>query len=328
MLGRFTLNAGLRFEYETGVQEKNGQMIVGFDPTARLAITDAAQAAYLASGLQNQPGMPATLSVLGGPIYANDAGQSGAAYGGRAMWMPRASASYLIGDRTVLKGGYGLYYDTLNASDYVAAQAGYSVTTTSTISDDLGRTFKWATPATGAGELRSRSPSAPTARAGIRWSGDALGVNSLLGGALTTENGLRDHARQQRWRVSLQRQLSSNLGVEVAYAGAYNDKLPVTHPRRLPAGAVPGRQQHAEHGGQHLPHGAGTESRTSSTISRRSGPRPGALSAAGVQPDLLVGDDPAQPPAASVWQDDGPVGGLSTPTCRSARRSRIRSSCR
>ena len=90
--GRFTLNTGLRFEYETGVTEKNGHMIVGFDPTAKLAITDAAQAAYLASGLQNQPGMPATLTVLGGPIYANDSRQSGAAYKGRAMWMPRVSA--------------------------------------------------------------------------------------------------------------------------------------------------------------------------------------------------------------------------------------------
>jgi hypothetical protein len=226
-LGRLTLNAGLRFEYETGVQENDGHMIVGFDPTARLAITDAAQAAYRASGLQNQPGMPATLTVLGGPIYANDPGQSGAAYTGKAMWMPRASASYLIGDRTVLKGGYGLYYDTLTASDYVAAQAGYSVTTTSTISDDLGRTFKWATPATGAGSF----DPFPVRADGTRWDpvvGDALGVNTLLGGALNTENGLRDHARQQRWRVSLQRQLSPSLGVEVAYAGAYNDKLPVT----------------------------------------------------------------------------------------------------
>jgi carboxypeptidase family protein len=226
-LGRLTLNAGLRFEYETGVREKDGHMIVGFDDTAKLAITDAAQAAYLASGLQNQPGMPATLTVLGGPIYANDAGQSGAAYSGKAMWMPRASASYLIGDRTVLKGGYGLYYDTLNAADYVAAQAGYSVTTTSTISDDLGRTFKWATPATGAGSFDPFQVRAD----GTRWDpvvGDALGVNSLLGGALNTENGLRDHARQQRWRVSLQRQLSASLGVEVAYAGAYNDELPVT----------------------------------------------------------------------------------------------------
>ncbi|HZM58499.1 MAG TPA: carboxypeptidase-like regulatory domain-containing protein, partial [Vicinamibacterales bacterium] len=226
-LGRFTLNAGLRFEYETGVREQDGHMIVGFDETAKLAITDAAQAAYLASGLPSQPGMPATLTVLGGPIYANDAGQSGAAYRGKAMWMPRASASYQIGDRTVLKGGYGLYYDTLNAADYVAAQAGYSVTTTSTISDDLGRTFKWATPATGA---RSFDPF-PVRADGTRWDpvvGDTLGVNSLLGGTLTTENGLREHARQQRWRLSLQRELASNVGVEVAYAGAYNDQLPVT----------------------------------------------------------------------------------------------------
>jgi Carboxypeptidase regulatory-like domain len=226
-LGRLTVNAGLRFEYETGVREKDGHMIVGFDETAKLAITDAARAAYLASGLQNQPGMPATLTVLGGPIYANAAGQSGAAYKGKAMWMPRASASYQIGDRTVLKGGYGLYYDTLNASDYVAAQAGYSVTTTSTISDDLGRTFKWATPATGAGSF----DPFPVRADGTRWDpvvGDALGVNTLLGGSLTTENGMRDHARQQRWRLSVQRQLSGNVGVEVAYAGAYNDRLPVT----------------------------------------------------------------------------------------------------
>ena len=81
----------------------------------------------------------------------------------------------------MLKGGYGLYYDTLNAADYVAAQAGYSVTTTSTISDDLGRTFKWATPATGSASF----DPFPVRADGTRWDpivGDTLGVNSLLGG--------------------------------------------------------------------------------------------------------------------------------------------------
>ena len=304
-LGRLTLNAGLRFEYETGVRENDGQMIVGFDPTATLAITDAAQAAYLASGLQNQPGMPATLTVLGGPIYANDAGQSGPAYKGRAMWMPRASASYLIGDRTVLKGGYGLYYDTLNAADYVAAQAGYSVTTTSTISDDLGRTFKWATPATGA---TSFDPF-PVRADGTRWDpvvGDALGVNSLLGGALNTENGLRDHARQQRWRVSLQRQLSSSLGVEVAYAGAYNDELPVTIRQDYLPEQYLGRQQRAQYGREHLSHRAGAESVFHQQLRVSPDDRPGALSTPGVQSHVLVGDDSAQPPAASVRPHDEP----------------------
>ena len=38
-LGDVTVNYGLRFEYETGVSEKNGHMIVGWDPTAKNAIT-------------------------------------------------------------------------------------------------------------------------------------------------------------------------------------------------------------------------------------------------------------------------------------------------
>jgi len=222
-LGDLTVNAGLRFEYETGVKEQDGHMIVGWDPTARLAITDGAQAAYLASGLQNQAGMPATLTVLGGPVYAGDSGVSQPA---EAMWMPRVSASYLIGERTVLKGGYGLYYDTLTAADYFAAQAGYSVTTTSVISNDLGRTFNWATPATGSASF----DPFPVRSDGTRWDpivGDALGVNSVLGGTLSTENGQRQHARQQRWRFALQRELLSNLSVEVAYTGAFNDRLPV-----------------------------------------------------------------------------------------------------
>ena len=223
-LGRATLNVGVRFEYETGIREKNGHMIVGWDPAAKNAITDAAQAAYLASGLQDQPGMPAALAALGGPIYA---GESGVSQQAEAMWMPRGSASYLLGDRTVLKGGYGLYYDTLTAADYFAAQAGYSVTTISTISDDLGRTFKWGTPATGSASF----DPFPVRADGSRWDpvvGDTLGLNTVLGGALTTENGQRKHARQQRWRVSVQRELLSNLGVEVAYTGAFNDRLPIS----------------------------------------------------------------------------------------------------
>src|SRR4029450_8353524 len=97
--------------------------------------------------------------------------------------------------------------------------------TTSTISDDLGRTFKWPTPATGS---TSFDPF-PLRADGTRWDpvvGDTLGVNTLLGGALTTENGQRTHARQQRWRVAIQRQLLSNLAGEVAYTGGLNAPVP------------------------------------------------------------------------------------------------------
>ncbi len=101
------------------------------------------------------------------------------------------------------------------------------MTTTSTISDDLGRTFKWATPATGSASF----DPFPVRADGSRWDpvvGDTLGVNTVLGGGLTTENGQRQHARQQRWRVSIQRELIANLGVELAYTGAFNDRLPIS----------------------------------------------------------------------------------------------------
>ncbi|HXH23962.1 MAG TPA: hypothetical protein VNI78_01860, partial [Vicinamibacterales bacterium] len=159
-----------------------------------------------------------------GPIYAGEDGESRK---GTSQWMPRVSAAYLLGDRTVVKGGYGLYYDVLTAADYDANRTGYSVTTTSTISDDLGRTFKWATPATGA----SSFDPFPIRADGTRFDspvGDTLGVNTLLGQNLFTENGLREHSRQQRWRISVQRELSPRLSLEVAYTGAFTDKVPIS----------------------------------------------------------------------------------------------------
>ena len=41
----------------------------------------------------------------------------------------------------------------------------------------------------------------------------------------TDQNLNREHARQQRWRLSVQRELASNLGLEVAYNGSYSDRI-------------------------------------------------------------------------------------------------------
>ncbi len=221
---RLTVNAGLRYEYESGIREKEGRMIVGFDPNAQLAITTIAQNAYAASSVSKQAGMPATLQVVGGPIYA---GADGESWGGQSMWMPRLSAAYQLGDRTVVKGGYGLYYDVLTAADYDANRTGYSVTTNSSISDDLGRTFKWATPATGAASF----DPFPVRADGTRFDSpfaDTLGVDTLLGQSLSTENGLREHSRQQRWRLSVQREIFSRFSVEVAYNGTFSNQIPIS----------------------------------------------------------------------------------------------------
>ena len=49
----------------------------------------------------------------------------------------------------MVKGGYGVFYDTLNATDYTANNLGYNSTTTNTNSTDFGQTFTLGNPYAG-----------------------------------------------------------------------------------------------------------------------------------------------------------------------------------
>jgi hypothetical protein len=216
-----TVNAGLRFEYEDGIRENDNRILTGFDSNAMTAISQAAEAAYLASGVQNTARMLPSISVRGGSVFATDPGQDGSTWKGQALWMPRISAAYKLGPKMVVKGGYGLYYDTLNAGDSLPSQSGYSVTTTTGNSADLGRTFL-VNVNTGQGD------PFPVRADGSRFDtpvGSSLGVNTILGNTFTAENLTREHSRQQRWRLGVQRELMRNLGLEIAYSGSYSDRL-------------------------------------------------------------------------------------------------------
>jgi hypothetical protein len=216
-----TFTAGLRLEWEDGVTEKNDRMIVGFDPDATLAITDAAQAAYARSP---QAELPASaFKVTGGPIYADSPGQTGKAWKAHSVWMPRAGISWSMNPKTVFQGGYGLYYDTLNAGTFVPNTLGYSATTTTTSSLDFGQTY--------VGDARNGGIMLnpfPLRADGTRFDeplGSSLGVNSLLGTSLSAGNLNHEPARVQRFRASVQRELSKNISVQVAYNGMFSDHL-------------------------------------------------------------------------------------------------------
>ena len=221
-----TVNFGLRVEWEDGISEDDGALIVDFDPNATLAISDLAEAAYARAPI---PQLPASsFRVRGGSIFATDAGQDGKVWRSQTMWMPRVSAVYKLGEKTVLKGGYGIYYDTLNAADYGQNNLGFSATTNNTNSTDFGRTFLLGNPY--AGELGFADPF-PLRADGTRFddpTGASLGVDTVAGSSnYTIQNQQHEHARQQRWRIGLQREVARNLSVEVAYDGAYSDRVEV-----------------------------------------------------------------------------------------------------
>jgi hypothetical protein len=222
-----TINLGLRFEWEDGISEDDGKIIADFDPEAKLAISDLAEAAYARAPIPQLA--PSAFRVRGGSLYADVAGNGGKTWDSEVMFMPRASASYKLGEKTVLKAGYGLYYDTLNAADYTANTLGFNATTTNTNSTDFGQTFLLGNPYAG---IQGFADPFPVRADGTRFDspvGSSLGVNASTGASFTGDGSHpisnRKHARQQRWRLAIQRELSPNLSVELAYEGSYADRV-------------------------------------------------------------------------------------------------------
>src|SRR5205814_1544537 len=128
-------------------------------------------------------------------------------------------------DQTVVKAGFGIFYDTLNAADQGVNQTGYSVTTTNVLSTDFGQTYLLGVPRNGV--LPEVNPF-PVRATGSRFEApiaDSLGGDTIDGSNFTRENPTRDHARVQRWRIGVQREVFGTTAIEVAYSGSYADKV-------------------------------------------------------------------------------------------------------
>lgn len=218
-----TFNIGLRFEYENGIKEQKNRAMLWFDPQAPVTIAAAAQAAYTVNPV---PALPASqFKVQGGSVYAGAAGYGDRTWKPEALWMPRFSFGYKLGEKNVIKGGYGVYYDTLNARDWTPNQDGYNVTTTNPLSNDFGRTFALGDPRNGI--LPLANPFPVRASTGSRYEivpGNSLGADNVLGRGFTAENPNRVHSRVQRWRLGWQREIGSRTAIDIAYSGSYADR--------------------------------------------------------------------------------------------------------
>ena len=122
---RLTLNYGLRLEHETGLTERNNQITVNFDQNAVNPLNNVVKF------IDPITGQPRTL--LGGLIFAGVNGAPTVQGNQPAVKpAPRVGAVYSFNDKTVLRGGWGLYCAPWN---YPAAgttgwgQIGYSATT-------------------------------------------------------------------------------------------------------------------------------------------------------------------------------------------------------
>ena len=220
---RLTINVGLRAEFELGPSERYDRAICCFNPTLALPITSLAEAAYAAAPIPERGA--ATFKVLGGTSYAGPNGIGHRLQQSELMWMPRVGASYLLDSKTVLRAGYGLFFDTNNVLNQAPDQMGYSRTSTGTVTTDYGMTWLTGNPTAGISPL---TDPFPVRADGTRYDmpiRDALGNMAEAGRGWSYIDFNTQHARQQRWRAGVQRQFGSGMKVEAAYSGSYSDRV-------------------------------------------------------------------------------------------------------
>lgn len=223
---KLTLTLGLRMEYELGPTERYNRSLTYFDPKLELPISAAAQAAYARNPL---PELPASQFVVrGGTVYAGQNGAPRRLWRNELMFLPRLSAAYQWNAKTVVRGGYGSYFDTLNVMNQATDQYGFGRATNTVLTNDFGQTWNAGNPRAGISPL---TDPFPVRSDGTRFDVPlraALGSMARAGQGFTYTGFDRQHPRVQRWRVGVQRELSPNMMVEASYWGQFADRINLT----------------------------------------------------------------------------------------------------
>ena len=201
---RLTLNFGVRYEYHPPFWDETLQL-ANFDrdyPGGRVIVPNQASLALTAAGFR--------ASIGNTPIItAAEAGiPDTLRYGDKNNFAPRIGFAWRpFGNKTVLRGGYGIYTVTILGAVF------YSLTGIHT-SDT--RTFNNSLAANGLPALQFPTPF-----------GSGLGALTAVGNAdFRRGNGFHSpDPYAQQWHFTVERDLGWNTGLRITYSGSHTIKL-------------------------------------------------------------------------------------------------------
>lgn len=190
VLPRLTLTFGVRYELETPYTERYNRVSYGFDystPAPLQAPGLNLRGGVLFAGVDGNPRRE-------GNLHANNFG-------------PRFGFALSLNSKTVLRGGYGLFY---SAQAYQTNFVG-AVPTFSAVTPYVGTVDAGATPFA---TLANPFP------AGLRQpEGNEKRLAARYGDSLTVYNQNRVNPYNQQWQFSIQREFPGRILAEAAYMG-------------------------------------------------------------------------------------------------------------
>jgi Carboxypeptidase regulatory-like domain/TonB dependent receptor len=211
---KLTLNLGLRYELESPFTERYDRLVAGFAFDQSSPLEAAARANYERNSI---PELPVDqFRVRGGLTFVNQGGNGRSPFRGeKNNVLPRIGLAWQINEKTVLRTGYGFFFDTLGVNTTSPIQTGFSQSTPIQASLDNGLTYI----ATLANPLPNGllSPLGP-----------AGGLRTNIGQSINFFDPNMKHPYAQRWSLGVQRELPLGFLAEISYTGNRGTRIPVT----------------------------------------------------------------------------------------------------
>ena len=194
---KITLNFGLRLEHETGLQEQNNGMVSGFLANATNPIQSQVQG-VTTDGVVEFAGVNGAPLSIGHPNWSK--------------WGPRAGVAYQLNSKTVIRGGFGLYWAPPFGIGAPIQTAGYYATTTNTFTNN-----GYVTPN---GNLTNPFPNGLN-----KPVGNSLGPLTGVGQSIAFADPYSRSPRVQQFSFDVQRELPGGLSMELGYVGSRSSHL-------------------------------------------------------------------------------------------------------
>jgi hypothetical protein len=190
---KLTLNLGLRYDFNSPWKEKYNR---------------------LNSWNGNSPVTIAGLNLQGGLEFPGVNGlPSGQFQDNRTNLAPRFGFAYSPNSKTVVRGGYGIYYGPINGAAFAGPQSPFT---------GFAATTNWISTVNGVTPVNYLSNPFPN---GFQQApGSSQGLYTLLGQSLQTIDRGRLNPYSQQWNFGIQ-QTFANFLFDVAYSGSHGVHL-------------------------------------------------------------------------------------------------------